>query len=252
MIVFIGDSFTWGQGLYFEEWIKNGISIDEISKYKPELVYHENLSYKDHLYRKTNRFANLVAKHFDKNHIVTTVCNGGSNYDIYYELKNLRLPREIPILIVIQLTDWLRPLHKIGLDDIGDWYQKNDLQYIHEYYKSKSDKHDREYQKLLIKNQISLIENTIEKLGYTHSKINHIYCNWNDDFKDYVSPKVLDRFVDISYNGSTNKSFDFLVRKNGISLKHTLGIFDSHLSSEGHQIVADSIIKKVKSMNIDF
>ena len=45
MIVFLGDSFTWGQGLQIPYWLEQGKSIDEISKLMPPHFPAEQYDY---------------------------------------------------------------------------------------------------------------------------------------------------------------------------------------------------------------
>ena len=35
MIIFLGDSFTWGQGLQIPVWLKQGKSVEEITNLMP-------------------------------------------------------------------------------------------------------------------------------------------------------------------------------------------------------------------------
>jgi len=65
MILFLGDSFTWGQGLPIEKWLKEGKSLDYCNRLPPK-VPSELYNYEDDNYRKQNHFPNLVAKHFNK------------------------------------------------------------------------------------------------------------------------------------------------------------------------------------------
>ena len=52
-ILFLGDSFTWGQGLYFEKWILEGdvSKIKNISNLRPDSVRHECFSLEDNEFR---------------------------------------------------------------------------------------------------------------------------------------------------------------------------------------------------------
>ena len=52
MIYFFGDSFTWGQGLYFEKWHEEGIKSDMMAKHMPDKFPQECLSYDDNKIRK--------------------------------------------------------------------------------------------------------------------------------------------------------------------------------------------------------
>ena len=57
MIIFLGDSFTWGQGLQIPYWIEQGKSIDEINDLMPPKVALESvMDYEADEYRKTYHF----------------------------------------------------------------------------------------------------------------------------------------------------------------------------------------------------
>ena len=111
MIYFFGDSFTWGQGLYFEKWHEKGIKSDLMAKHMPDTFPQECLSYDDNKIRKERHFPNLVAKHFDRDYI-TDWHNGGTNYNV---LRFLGLVTGSPIqdITVFQFTSPLRMHHPL-------------------------------------------------------------------------------------------------------------------------------------------
>lgn len=249
MIVFLGDSFTWGQGLYFENWIKTK-SPEEISKFKPEYVYHETFSFQDQEYRKNQRFPHLVAKHYNTPYLVPTITNGGGNYDIYYDLKKLRLPKKIPYLFVIQLTEFTRKLSKAYSTDMDSWYVDSHQLMIDEYLKLKSNDDMKILEEKLKKEQINLFVSYINKLKQEwNSEIDFIFCNWLTNYSQYCSDDIKDKFVKFDYDGKVYDSFQKILNSD-YSLANTLNIFDKHLNSKGHEFVANSIIKKIDSMNI--
>lgn len=81
MIIFLGDSFTWGQGLYTKKWIQDGKSIEYCNNHLPPTFSHGNISHSDDEYRRKYHFPNLVAKHYDRSYYVKPK-NGGTNRDI--------------------------------------------------------------------------------------------------------------------------------------------------------------------------
>ena len=121
MIVFLGDSFTWGQGLPIEKWIQtDNLSFEECNKFSPPEYSCESYNYEDDNYRKQNHFPNLVSQHFNKSY-VTKFGNGGNNKNIVDILQNLDChfvdDRGIDFY-VFQFTDFVRDpyfliLHKI-------------------------------------------------------------------------------------------------------------------------------------------
>jgi lysophospholipase L1-like esterase len=118
MILFLGDSFTWGQGLYFEKWKSEGINILEWQEKYGEIhdYPHEHLDYESHQYRRKHHFPALVAKHYDKNYDVKWG-NGGSNWDLIHQANMIPVLspqyRNSVDLVVVQLTDWTRNDNRI-------------------------------------------------------------------------------------------------------------------------------------------
>ena len=91
MILFSGDSFTWGQGLEWDVLLKSdNWDVDKINnKLIPPKHANENLPLYLNEYREKNRWAHKVAEHFDYGYDLLRCGNGGSNYDNYFQIKNL-------------------------------------------------------------------------------------------------------------------------------------------------------------------
>ena len=79
MILFLGDSFTWGQGLQIPYWIQQGKSIDECNRLMPPQYPAEIYDYHADEYRKKHHFPNLVAKHFNKSYLSISIQNEKAN-----------------------------------------------------------------------------------------------------------------------------------------------------------------------------
>ena len=84
-IYFIGCSYTWGAGLEMEYYHNNkNWDTERIQKENDMSINRlENGIYEAAEYRRKNRFGNLVAKHFDINHEVLNMSNGGNNNQIF-------------------------------------------------------------------------------------------------------------------------------------------------------------------------
>ena len=109
MIVFLGDSFTWGQGLQIPHWLEQGKSIDEVNELMPPKVPSETYDYNSDKIRQIHHFPNLVSKYFNKSY-VTKFGNGGSNENIISILNNLGEHMDLSGIdfIVIQFTELFR------------------------------------------------------------------------------------------------------------------------------------------------
>ena len=81
--LFIGDSFTWGQGLYFYSNLPNLHNPKSIYVFERSKITHAQIKFKNTLY-----YPRLVANHFKTFEIVKET-NGGSEDETFEFFKNL-------------------------------------------------------------------------------------------------------------------------------------------------------------------
>jgi len=231
MILFLGDSFTWGQGLPIEKWLKEGKTVEECNRLMPPTHPSELYNYEDDNYRKQNHFPNLVAKHFNKSY-TTKFGNGGTNKDIIDIIQNIgsHCDGNGVDFYVIQFTEISRDLdlHDISGKLFEDTVLKKGVDEFFEDY---------------IKEQIKIIDNNISK-AYNKKWFGF---SWRDDFGKILEENFPKNYIPIDYNNKSYNNFEELRYKKReliLSNKHN-GIIDDHLNSEGHQVIADSIIKKI-------
>ena len=235
MIVFLGDSFTWGQGLPIEKWIQtDNLSFKECNKFSPPEYSCESYNYEDDNYRKQNHFPNLVAKHFNKSY-VTKFGNGGNNKNIVDILQNLDShfvdDRGIDFF-VFQFTDFLRdPYFDFAQDIIheqGDSYKfENNLNKLFEDY---------------IRTQLHLIDDLIQR---RNSK--WIGFSWREDFGKVLKQYYPNNYIPLIHNNKSYNNFGKLV-DDDLKLKLSgkwVGLEDGHLNSDGHRVIANCIINKI-------
>lgn len=235
MIVFLGDSFTWGQGLPIEKWIQtDNLSIEECNKFSPPQYSCESYNYEDDNYRKQNHFPNLVAQHFNKSY-VTKFGNGGNNKNIVDILQNLDShfvdDRGIDFF-VFQFTDFLRdPYFDFAQDIIheqGDSYKfENNLNKLFEDY---------------IRTQLHLIDDLIQQ---RNSK--WIGFSWREDFGKVLKQYYPNNYIPLIHNNKSYNNFGKLV-DDDLKLKLSgkwVGLEDGHLNSDGHRVIANCIINKI-------
>lgn len=235
MIVFLGDSFTWGQGLPIEKWIQtDNLSIEECNKFSPPEYSCESYNYEDDNYRKQNHFPNLVAKHFNKSY-VTKFGNGGNNKNIVDILQNLDShfvdDRGIDVY-VLQFTDFVRdPYFNFAQDIIheqGDSYKfENNLNKLFEDY---------------IRTQLHLIDDLIQQ---RNSK--WIGFSWREDFGKVLKQYYPNNYIPLIHNNKSYNNFGKLV-DDDLKLKLSgkwVGLEDGHLNSDGHRVIANCIINKI-------
>ena len=231
MIIFLGDSFTWGQGLYAKKWIREGKSIEYCNNHLPPLFHHEHISYSDDEYRRKYHFPNLVAKHFDRSYFSRS-SNGGSNNDIAEVAHNIHnyCRLEAIDLVVIQFTEFTRSLeynYKLN-DNITDFDKFIETE---------------------CKRQIELVYNKLKKF-----KIQNILMfSWREDIGKILKNQYFENYVPLIYNNTEYDCFETIIKNiSEFTLLGELDIKDGHLSELGHKVIADSIIKKIDSMNISF
>jgi len=236
MIVFLGDSFTWGQGLYFKKWLKEGNPIKYCNQHLPPNFSQENISYSDDEYRRKHHFPNLVAKHYDRSYY-SKPKNGGSNYTIYKMAAEINeyAHKNAVELVVVQFTDYTRNIHdskyksKLNID-----YTDKKIDHIFDE---------------IIKKEIKIV---YDKLKDNNIK-NFLFFSWRSDISNILEKDYNKYYTPLYYNNKKYESFDYLMLENPeLQLSQELGIDDEHLSELGHRVIADSIIKKIDSMNIKF
>ena len=245
MILFLGDSFTWGQGLYFEDWKRSGIDITHwLTKYGDvDLNPHENLDYSSDVYRKENHFPALVAKHYDRCYNVKWG-NGGSNWDIIHQLNALPVLapqfRNGLDLIVIQLTDWTRNDNRILYNN--DIYQQSaipNLDYLQRDRNWKDNLIDK-----IIHNEIEYQIQKIKEICKIMGK-RWICISWGNDMGKILKEKYNENHIPIFYKNKEYTGFENVLMDDEYSLNN---FNDGHFNSKGCKLIADSIIKKIEQI----
>jgi len=251
MILFVGCSFTWGAGLQFEYLVKNrNWTSDEINAINPPKSHLEHLDYKCDEYRKKHHYPNLVAKKMNMGYGMGKLGNGGTNYEIAKILKytSTELAGESAIeLVVIQFTDWPRSCPEIEKRQDYDGTHNRDFL---------SDKHIDD----IITQQIKTISDNangfLAKFGVTW-----IGWSWRNDLAQVLKTKFPKNYMPLYHKGKEYDSMEELIVVDGdwrfddSSFQHKdnlricdviKGVNDPHLSSTGHKVIANSIIRRLK------
>jgi len=231
MILFLGDSLTWGQGLYYEEWYKKGISVDIINKSLPHRFPAELLSYEDDLFRRENHFPNLVAKQFKKPYF-TKYGNGGSNWDIIEILKtlpnhfNLYSNNIKPIDFgIIQLTDFMRGSEK-RLTELEEINGKTEDNF-----------------KIIIDEQLDEMEELLKEYCPHYG-----FLSYMPDVSESILKRNPQKLLNIYFQEKPFSCFYDLLKVNELNLKYTIpGCLDYHFNSFAHGVIATNIIDYIKS-----
>lgn len=231
MILFLGCSFTWGAGLQFEYLFQNGHSVDEINKLIPPQTYLENLDYKADEYRKKHHFPNLVAKELNKPYTLGKIGNGGANNNMtfiidniselmqYYDKKKIK-PIEV---VIVQFTEFMR-------DVSGEW---------------RLNQHTRDFEENNNKEILKQIKDF--NIVCQNKGLKWFGLSWHNDVGKILKKHYSDNFIPILQNSNEYVCFDDVdySDENRLRLCDTLQIQDTHFSSEGHRLIANSILEKI-------
>ena len=231
MILFLGDSFTWGAGLQFEYLFQNGHSVDEINKLIPPETYLENLDYKSDEYRKKHHFPNLVAKEMNMAYVLGKIGNGGSNNNMSFIINNIGellmyyfvLPTPIE-MVIVQFTEFMR-------DASEDWE-------LNRYTGDFEENNKKEIIKQIEKFNKACRGKNLKWFG----------LSWQKDMGNILKKHYPDKFIPILQDNDEYVCFADLDIDRGSQLRLADIIdkcVDSHFSSEGHKLIAKSILEKI-------
>lgn len=237
-IIFLGDSFSWGQGLYLPDWINrkpdvlsdiinNHIGEDEISvnwKEQEQYVDDTDIKLKDEL-----SFTNIVADKLNRK-CLKRIHNGGSitsNIDILNEIvKTGNIYKDV--IIIFQFTSIGREEFDSITDDEFKLFNSKNLD-IRNILTSRIKKvFDR------VDGILSMLE---RKYGYKY-----LYLDWLGDLYDFAPEK----FIKIG----SSKCFEPLTLNYPIKITYKDKIiWDGHLNSESNKMMADLILNKIDLEN---
>jgi lysophospholipase L1-like esterase len=227
MIIFLGDSFTWGQGLQIPYWLKNGKTIEECQELMPPKYPAELYDFHADEYRKKHHFPNLVAKHFNKSYC-TKWGNGGANSQIHFlmeESGRLMDTRGIDVFI-IQFTEATR-----DKDLIDEFYKKQN-------YLMNNDNFPNDYIQYMIKN-------FDERFKCIYPNKKWFGFSWHSDIGKLLETEYKENFIPIILNGKEYNNFEDIRTHYRLDLASTTSVTDGHFNEDGHKVIADSIIKKI-------
>jgi hypothetical protein len=274
-ILFLGDSFTWGEGLHM---------YSDLPDIKFNEQGHDGINYTPaHVkFIEANRFARKVANHFNTFEL-TRSSNGGSNNMMFefidklpeqYKKHNMtavgsnRVARSVEYrledfdYIVLQLTDMFR-------DDVEFEY-KGTTGYCNiklpesaEYFKFihyLKDKFNNDINKFIEYYSEKLINNIIEKFKlYESNGIKRCFIHtWQNEpipfFQNnpylnerWITYQVEDKIYNSIWDLQRNKELkNMSIKFDDFFLKKQILVYNDHTSLEAHNIQASAIIKKIE------
>jgi len=240
MIYFVGCSYTWGAGLEYEYYHKNeGWDYKEINNHIPPNVWLESSNYKASEYRRKHRFANLVSKEMNMSYEVINQVNGGDNYNTKWLLNNQPLDNGCKV-VIIQFTQWQRSCPE---------------------YEATLSQRTHPGETIQTESQIdSIVESQINACFSipTDKGVRCFGIAWNRDMARVLKNKFPEQFIPLYIDGKyydswehtqESEKFNNYTEVNPFKMRLSdtiIGVKDTHLSSVGHKIVADSIVHKLK------
>jgi len=222
MILFLGDSFTWGQGLEWDVLIERGWTKEEINDVVPPKHHNEHLPIELNDYREKNRWARLVAEHFDIGYDLGRYTNGGTNGNLYRIINGLHdtILTDNVKLIVLQFTHSGRhtPLTLENVDK-------------------------------LFKEDIDRATQTIKQLHKNFPYIKIVTLSWLPELGKLMEDAMGEKYV-VKFNSDNKTSYGFEDLAQIYNIYHQYGIKDYHLTKEGNEIVARNVIQHIEKYNI--
>lgn len=220
-ILFLGDSFTWGQGLYFYKWKdENKILSNDVGGMFPshsDYISEDDLMYKDKL-----SFTGLVSEYY-KLEPIKRKTNGGSNTEIILDMiPMLDLYNNSIDKLVFQFTTISR-------------YQFRDLNIKDE------DVIHPSFNELFEQRSFDFFNYVDGILKYFSKLYNFEYCymDWLGDFHKFNTSK----FVKYIVNGKNYYYFDKFLDEYKIQLDiNGKNIIDLHLNKDAQTLLTTSII----------
>ena len=220
MILFLGDSFTWGQGLHYYYKIENDDwDWNDCKTFLEENNRFEWLGFEADEYRRQHSFPYLVSKELDEPMVTPRFENGGDNYAIYQILDNLDLfvTNTNISKVIIQFS---APTRKLEL-------KENSSMSI---------------EKIII--------DQIDKINFKCKQVNLKWygISWFKEMGEILQQNYLENHIPVLYKGKEFESFDFVnnLELRDLTIQYTQNIDDGHFNKEGHRIIAQSILNKIK------
>jgi hypothetical protein len=273
-MVFVGCSYTWGQGLWYYSDLPNIIE-PEPYQFNSKLVTDSH-----NLYRKTKYFPRLVANHYNTFE-VTKKDNGGSeeiSFDFLnsiFKIEKFAYDREFKLnfddidYIVFQTSHYARNRFFYINKTKNNEYEKMDFklqqtenrqvkkeqEIFFNYLKYQRESTFDEWNNDFLKQWIKIIENNLQ---FFESKgIKTLIINWHNDYLPFIKSNewLNNRLIKLQHNDKEYESIVDLMENETITIDKDYVNFtnspqDHHPSKLCHEIVANSIINKIdKNIN---
>ena len=221
-ILFLGDSFTWGQGLHYKYMMENhGWTELDCKNFFDEInegsARFEWMGFEADEYRRKHSYPYIVCKELNKMMINPISENGGDNWRMLDMLYNPFYVSNTNVdYVVVQFSHPLRSYNR----DISNYTSVDDL----------------------ILDQVKKVD---EECKVWNTK--WLGISWLDEVSKVIKEKYPNNFVPILHK---DKQFLSMDEKNhdirDLLISYNSKINDSHPNHKGHEVMAKSIINKIK------
>jgi hypothetical protein len=262
LLIILGDSFTYGEGLDYYMWqekYNNSYEIFKITQNNnfPIRRMFQSTNQEFNKFRTLNRYANLLNEKLGTQLLIQSN-NGGSNMNRLNDLDMLielfkNEPNLIPQYCIFQFTHTCRDVESILnqtiLDTTNSYNGALDI-FGNEFFKKIENKFedlDYIFNEILIK-EIEILKLKFEFLEKTYNckcfyffglgDVNSISNN-NELFKkDH-------QFIELNYNSQTYSTWLELIEKNNLRLRDSPGVNDDHPNLESHKWLSEYLYHKI-------
>jgi lysophospholipase L1-like esterase len=222
MILFIGDSFTYGQGLqYYYLNEHKGWNWEECENFYQKNKRFEWLGFEEDEFRRKNGFPYLVSKEIDLPFQTPRMENGSDNEVTYEILQNIQpfCTTNNITFIVIQFSEPSRSI----LNGNEPKFNTIDEQ---------------------IEHQVQRISDLLDSYN-----IDWLGISWMPEIGKILKEKYSQNFVPIKYKDKYYDCFEsaYNLPLQELKISYTEGIDDGHFNLLGHQVISESILEKYYS-----
>ena len=243
-IAFIGDSFTWGQGLYLPSWVDRKPHLfSQINKEQiqwtdqQDFIDSEDLRIKDEL-----SFTGIVSKELGRS-CIKKIDNGGNNLVNLVTLSTANMLNvdgkptmfefdKKDVIVIFQFTSF-------GRTDIINYMTEEEIEEILKIDIQQSREPINRLFRNRVKNHFDHINGKLEQLSYEMG-FEYWYIDWLGDFYEFLP----DKFIDIQMGNDKGKYFAPLVDNFSIIVKiDNMEVRDGHLNKVANEMMAESILE---------
>ena len=242
-IAFIGDSFTWGQGLYLPYWVERKPEVLRTLPIGVQWIEHQqfidetDLKIKDEL-----SFTSIVANELGRK-CVKKIDNGGDNLGnltiikttdrLNVDGKELNFSfKDNDVILIFQLTHF-------GRSHIFEYMTESEKEQILKYNMVDSVEAINKYFKDRVEQYFDYINTTLETITKEY-EIEYWYLDWTGDYYGFRP----DKFIDIKVGKNKGKYFSPLTHNMAVEVKFEDRVIrDGHLNEEANKIMAESILE---------